>query len=209
MPAVALDAVKVAFRAADARKRASLVKSLTLDASGRVVNDAGEVDTGIALAVKALTGALTEVRAEVGASEKPEHDPVPHVAALVHALDTYRAELVDQLTEEQRERLSEVTVSDEDQAAASESLGKALERIRERALKGRSGYTGPRKSAASIAAAVRKAVTEADGPLTESELGKATGLEQSTVYSRWKSNNTEGVLSTTDDQGRKVFVKAS
>ena len=209
IPAVALDGVKVAFREADPRKRANQVKALKLEASDRIVSDEGEIDTGLALAVKVLSALLAEVRVEVIASEKPAHDPVPHVAAILAAVDRFRAELVGQLSDDQRGQLDKVQVPDDDATAAVTAVGKALERIRERAFNSRSGYSGPRKPAAETAAAIRKAVHEASGPLTESELAKATGLDTSTVYSRWKGNNTEGVRATTDDQGRKVFVKAS
>jgi hypothetical protein len=209
IPAVALDTVKVAYGQADPRKRTNLVKSLTLTASQRIVSDNGDVDTGLARAVKVLTALLAEAREETNRSERPPHDPVPEVAAILAALDRFRTNLVDALTDDQRQRLATVEVTDDDATTADTAIGKALDRIRSRAIDGRNGYSGPRTSAKETAEAVRKAVEAADHPLTLAEMAKAAGIEQSTAYTRHTANNTPGVTATTNDKGHRVFVKAT
>lgn len=208
IPADKLTAVKAAYTQTDPRKRANLVKTLTLKAADRIVNDDGEVDQSVALARKHLSAALDEVREQTSRSERPPHDPVPDVAGILAALDTFRADLLAALTDDQRDRVPNIKVSEDDTAkAAGAAVGKALDKLRERALNGRSGYSGPRTPAADTAEAVRKAVHAADGPLTLSQLAKAAGIEQSTAYTRHTANNTPGVKAITDDKNRRVFVK--
>lgn len=208
VPAAKLAAVKAAYGQTDPRKRTNLVKTLTLQAADRIVNDAGEVDQGVALARKQLSATLAEVHEDTRRSERPPHNPVPEVAGIVAALDKFRVDLLAALTDDQRKQLRKVKASEDDTAkAAGTAVGKALDKIRERALNGRSGYSGPRTPAADTAEAVRKAVHAANGPLTLSQVAKAAGIEQSTAYSRHKANNTPGVKAITDAQGRRVFVK--
>ena len=207
IPATQLAAVKTAYSHTDPRKRTNLVKTLTLQAADRIVNDNGEVDQSVAIARKALSAILDEARAETNRNERPPHDPVPEVVAILAAIDAFRTDLVAKLDDNQRKALRNVKPSDDDATTAKTAVDKALDRIRDRALNGRSGYSGPRTPAADTAAAVRKAVHAADHPLTLTELAKAAGIEQSTAYSRHKANNTPGVKATTDGQGRSVFVK--
>jgi len=209
IPAPQLTALKAAYAKTAPAKRTNLVKNLRLAAADRILNDKGEFDATIAHACKILGEALDAARAETTRTERPAHDPVADVARAIHSLRKWENELLADLTDDQRKAVTKFKVdpADETTKDTDARVVKALTSLRNSAVNGRTGYSGKRASASDTAAKIRAAVDKAPNPLTISEMVKATGLPQATIYTRWTKTKTTGVKTYKDKQDRMVFAK--
>jgi hypothetical protein len=168
----------------------------------------GGVDTGLFHAVATLANLF---HTNLDASTVAPHDPVPGLAGVIAALDQYRAYLVANLTDEERERVEAVSVADDEVAqAAIEATNGALDKVKRRVLNGRGarkrtgGYSGPKRD---LGAVVLQALQEAEGKrLTFSEACKVCNISNGALIKRWRSNNIEGVKAVgADDPRERAF----
>jgi hypothetical protein len=209
IPAVEVDAVRLAYGQVPKRQRGNLVARLAGEAGKNVTTADGQVDTGLAVAVATLSGLFAQVN-EQERPTPPPHDPVPAVAGVLAALDQARAEILEELSDEQRERVALAeTLADPAAKAASEATLAAVQKQSARAFNGRSRpRNGTRAPARVVGEKIQAVVKESKEPLTLSELAEQTGVSPATLWSRWTSDNTPGVVAFQDDQGRKAFRAA-
>lgn len=208
IPAVAVDAVRVAYGQVPKRQRPSLVAKLAGEAGKHVTGEDGQVDTGLAVAVATLSGLFAKVNDEERPTPPP-HDPVPGVAGILAALDRLRDEIVEGLSDDQRLRLGHADmVSDPAAQASAEATLAAVGKIRERAFNGRSRRGGPRAPASHVVKAIQDSVAESTEPVTFDAITKRYGVSASTLWSRWMADNTPGVKAVEDGTGHKAFAAA-
>jgi hypothetical protein len=209
IPAVDLDAVRVAYGQVPKRQRGNLVARLAGEAAMKVTTSDGQVDTGLAVTVATLSGLFAQLN-EQDRPTPPPYDPVPAVAGVLAALDQARAAILDELTDEQRERLVLAeTLAEPAATAATDATLAAVQKHTARAFNGRARpRNGTRASVHVIEEKVQAAVKKSKGIVTLSELAAQTGVSQATLWSRWTADNTPGVVAVTDDEGRKAFKAA-
>jgi hypothetical protein len=206
IPAVAVDAVRVAYGQVPKRQRPGLVAKLAGEAGQHVTGEDGSVDTGLAVAVATLSGLFAKLNEEERPTPPP-HDPVPGVAGIVAALDQLREEILGGLSDDQRVRVGQVdTASDPAAQASSQATLAAVGKIKDRALSGRSRRNGTRAPATRATEAIQEAVRKSSEPVTFDAIANDHGVSASTLWSRWTADNTPGVKAVEDASGRKAFA---
>jgi hypothetical protein len=209
IPAVPLDAVRVAYREVSKRQRGNLVARLTGEAGRNVTSADGKVDTGLAVAVTLLSGVFAELNDQERPTPPP-HDPVPGLAGILAALDQLRDEVLNGLSDDQRERVGQIDTGQDPAAQASaEATRTAVGKLKDRALNGRSRLrNGTRVPARVVGETIQAAVPKSGEPVTLAALAEETGVSPATLWSRWTANKTPGLVAVEDDKGRKAFKAA-
>jgi hypothetical protein len=210
IPAVDLDAVNVAYRAVPRRLRGDIVTALTAEATDRMLGDDGNVDVGLAQAVRQLTRAFATANASNG-RERPPHDPVPETAGVLEALAATREYLLADLTDEQRARIDEATTTETAIAARDKALSK-LASVAKHARYGAnrpSNGNGERANGPgrNLAELVRASVSGLGEPVHLATIARQHGVSTGALGNRWAKDNIEGVKAV-EVEGHKAFVGA-
>lgn len=210
IPAAPLDAVKVAYRAIERRRRGDVATRLGAEASAKMVGPDGTVDAGMAVAMGRLAALFAEVNDERRTRERPPHDPVPDVAGLLAALDHMRADMLGQLTDDQRTLVDQHEPDDQSMATEQKAIAR-LAPIVNRALNGskRRG-TGEGRNGAparNLADLVTEAVAGNDQPVMLATIAREHEVSTGALGNRWAKDNIPGV-SCVEHDGRKAFAAA-